>query len=268
MDLFLIAGKIWRYRLFTLPVMILTIAGAAYVVAVKKPMYQAAASYLLINPPSPPSDVEIAENPALAKVKADNPYTRFGDQSVIIDVLVRTIGTPKNRVALMRAGADPRYAVSSGAQGFGSNSPIVQVVGIGSSPQAAMKTAEVVSHGVLGELDRIQADQKVDREYRIKAIQVEAPQGAQLRASGQLRTLVGVVVFGAIVLFVVVSLADGVQALRRERAAQARAQEFPVLEHHPAGHSNGHDAEAHSNGHVPPPAVPAGKPTGGSWFSD
>ena len=48
MDLFIIARKVWRYKLFTLPVIVLTIFAAAYVMAVKQPLYEATSSYLLI----------------------------------------------------------------------------------------------------------------------------------------------------------------------------------------------------------------------------
>ena len=55
MNLLSIARKIWRYKLATLPVVLLTLFGAAYVVAVKEPVYEASSSYVLINPPTPPT---------------------------------------------------------------------------------------------------------------------------------------------------------------------------------------------------------------------
>lgn len=48
-----ISRKIWRYRVVTLPVLALTLLGAFYVVAIKKPEYSATTSYVLINPPAP-----------------------------------------------------------------------------------------------------------------------------------------------------------------------------------------------------------------------
>jgi hypothetical protein len=244
MDLLLIARKIWRYKLLTLPIILVTACGAGYVVAVKEPLYEATASYLLISPPAPPTAEEIARNPALARVRADNPYTRFADQGVVIDVLSRTMNSDSARRALVRAGADPAYRVESGAQ-FGSPSPIVQVTGTGPSPQAAMRTADVVGHAVVGELDRMQRAQKVDAPYRISTLQVEAPNGARLRASGQLRMLVGVLGLGAILLFVVVSVTDGLTALLTERRARLPwpADELVMLDSHRdpelASHANG-----------------------------
>ena len=55
MNLLLIARKIWRYRLVTLPVIALTLLGLFYVMAVKAPEYKVSSSYVLINPPPPPT---------------------------------------------------------------------------------------------------------------------------------------------------------------------------------------------------------------------
>jgi hypothetical protein len=223
MDLLLIARKIWRHKLVTVPVILLTIVGAAYAVAVKQPLYEATSSYLLINPPAAPTADEIARNPALGKIHFDNPYTRFADQSVVIDVLARSMNSDSARTALVKAGADQRFIVEAATR-FGATSPIVQITGTGATPQAAIKTAEIVGHGVIGELDRMQATQKVDPKYRITTQQVESPDGPRLQASGQLRMLVGVLVMGVIGLFVVISITDALEMFARERRA-ARAED-------------------------------------------
>jgi hypothetical protein len=216
MDLLLIARKIFRHKLVTLPIIAMTLCGAVYVLVVKAPVYEASSSYVLINPPAPPTPDQVARNPALGRVHADNPYTRFTDQGVIIDVLTRRLGSEMARRTLEKAGADPRYTVASGA-GFGSSSPIVQVTGLGSSPAAAMQTANVVGHAVTGELDGMQREKKVDPTYRITALQVEVADSARLRASGQLRMLVGVLALGGILLFLVLSVTDALDKLLRQR---------------------------------------------------
>jgi capsular polysaccharide biosynthesis protein len=217
MDLLSIARKMWRHKLATVPVIVLTICGVAYVLAVKAPLYEASSSYVLINPPAAPTADEIARNPALGRIKADNPYTRFTDQSVVIDVLARTAESDAARKALVRAGADPRYMVTSGAT-FGSSSPIVQITGTGPSPQAAIGTATVVGRAVTNELDRIQKVREVDPEYRITTLQIDAPDDAKLQSSGKLRMLIGVLGLGVIMLFVIVSVTDALDKLRVERA--------------------------------------------------
>ena len=227
MNLLLIARKIWRYRLVTLPVIGLTLIGALYVIAAKDPVYEASSSYVLINPPLPPTENEIARDPALSGVDADNPFTRFADQSVVVQVLASTLNGESARQALADAGADERYTVAPSAA-FGYTSPIVQITASGDSPEAAVRTAEVVGDAVTGELDRMQQAEGVDSEYRITSQQVHAPDEAELRPAGKLRALVGVLAMGAILLFVVVSVADAVTTLRRERMGRSRAPSLAV----------------------------------------
>ena len=93
MDLLLISRKIWRYRIVTLPVIALTLLGAVYVIAIKAPEYKVSSSYILINPPLPPTPDEIARNPALGRINPNNPYTRFSDQSVIVSLLSSSLSS-------------------------------------------------------------------------------------------------------------------------------------------------------------------------------
>ena len=107
MDLLQISRKIWRYRIVTLPVIVLTLLGAFYVIAIKAPVYKASSSYVLINPPPPPTAEEIARNPALGRINPDNPYTRFSDQSVIVSLLSSSLSNDSARQALSRRARIP-----------------------------------------------------------------------------------------------------------------------------------------------------------------
>jgi hypothetical protein len=227
MDLLMIGRKIWRYRLVTLPVIVLTLVGGAYAYLAKESVYEARASYVLINPPDPPTEPEIAARPALGQINADNPYTRFTDQSVVVQVLASTATNESARQALAKAGADDRYRVEPGAE-FGYTTPIVEVTGVGSSPEAAIRTAEVVGSAVTKELDRMQEARGIDPGYRIKSQLVDAPDDAELKASGQLRVLIGVLAFGAVLLFVVVSVGDALTTLRTERMKPAADEDAPI----------------------------------------
>lgn len=218
MDLLSMARTIWRLKLVTLPVIILTVACCAYVVAGKKPVYEAQSSFILINPPAPPTADEIARDPSLGKIKTDNPYTRSGDLSIVVAVLVRTVDGAPSRDALVRQGVDPRYKVAPDAQ-FGLSSAIVQVTGVGSSADGAVRSANMVGAAVIEQLDQIQKIQGTHWRYRIRPLQVDVPNQAQLRLSGQLRMLVGVIAVGMIVLFMVISVADALDTRRREQAA-------------------------------------------------
>jgi capsular polysaccharide biosynthesis protein len=221
-NLLSIARKIWRYKLATLPVILLTLFGAAYVVAVKEPVYEASSSYVLINPPAPPTPEEIARDPTLGRVNSDNPYARFSDQSVVVEVLASAMASESAPRALLKAGADSRYTVTPDSDsGIGYSSPILLITAQGGSPQAAVRTAKLVGNEITRQLDRMQQVQDVDSQYRITAQPVDPPDGARLRPSGQLRALVAVLALGVVLLFVFVSVADALTTLRMERMGRA-----------------------------------------------
>ena len=223
MDLLLIVRKIWRYRLVTLPVVALTLFGVFYVVAVKAPQYKVSSSYVLINPPSPPTADDIARNPKLGRINPNNPYTRFSDQSVIVSLLSSSLSNESARRELASAGADPRYTVAPDLQ-LGYSSLVIEVTGVGSTPQGAVHTAELVGAALTRQLQRIQVSQGVDPLYRIRTQRVVAPDSPTLQVSSTLRPLVGVFAIGAILLLLAVSGADAVDTLRTERNQRGPAK--------------------------------------------
>jgi hypothetical protein len=229
MDLLSIVRKIWRYKLVTIPVVLLTLCGAIYVVAVKQPVYEASSSFVLINPPAPPTAEDIALDPSLGRIDSDNPYTRFTDQSVVVEVLASGITSPSAKRTLEKAGADPRYTVAPVSE-FGYSSPIIQITAQGWTPQAAIRGAKLVTAAVTRELDHMQQAEGVNPKYRIRTRQLDVPDSAELRASGQLRMLVAVLGLGAVLLFVVVSMADALTTLRMERIGRSASSRLPASE--------------------------------------
>ena len=143
MNLLLIVQKVWRYRFLTMPILGFVLLGAFYVIAIKDPVYEASASYILVNPPPPPTEDQIVRDPDLAKIDSDNPYTRYSDQSVVVQVLAARLNSEAARSALAKRGTDREYTVASSVE-FGLTAPIVEITGTGSSPEAAVATANVV----------------------------------------------------------------------------------------------------------------------------
>lgn len=215
MDLLSISQKIWRYRLVTLPVIALTLLGAFYVIAIKAPVYKVSSSWVLINPPPPPTADEIARDPALGRINPNNPYTRFSDQSVIVSLLSSSLSNDSARQQLEAAGADPRYTVAPDVE-LGYSSLVLVVTGAGSTPQAAVHTAELVGAALTREVDRVQTAQHVDPRYMIKAQQVVAPNSPKQQISSKLRPLIAVLAIGAILLLLAVSAAEALDRLRAE----------------------------------------------------
>jgi hypothetical protein len=228
MSLLLIVRKIWKYKLATLPIFAFVLAGTFYVIAVKAPTYEAASTYILVNPPPPPTEEQIARDPALGRIETDNPYLRFSDQTVLVQVLASRLKSEEGRRSLASQGADPNYVAAPSAE-FGFSAPILQITGTGTSPAAAIRTADLVGLALTRELDRMQQVRGVDKGYRIKAEAVVKARDATLKPSGKLRALVAVFALGTILLFIVISVLDAVSGLRAEWAqAVADSLEPPV----------------------------------------
>lgn len=224
MSLLAILRTILRHKVATMPIVLLTLVGVGYVVAFTTPVYEAKASYAFINPPGPPSPAEVARDPNLANIQADNPYTRFADQSVVVDILVRKVVSGQVRRELLKEGADPRYDVIPSRQ-FGS-SPIAEVTGVGATAAIAETTARTVSEALRYQLKALQAAEGVAPRYMIRALEVEGPEGARLRVASRVRSLVAVLGLGTVVLFVMVSITEAFDIKRAERLDQVGGPEL------------------------------------------
>jgi capsular polysaccharide biosynthesis protein len=215
MDLISILQAVWRRKLVAIPIILLTFAGAFYVLKVKPPVYEASSSFLLVNPPAGPTTAQIAINPKLAKINANNTYVNFGNLDLVADVVVDLVTAPSSQQALVQAGADPRYEVAL-ANDFDSP-PIIQITGIADSAQAAIQSAGLVTTAAETDLYQMQKSQGVNKFYMIKSIQLVQPRTAQKTESGKLRTLIIVFGLGVVMLFLVVSIMDAIEKRRTDR---------------------------------------------------
>jgi hypothetical protein len=230
MDLVAIAQSVWRYKLVTIPVILLTFVGVVYMGVLKPATYQADASYILMAPPAPPTADQIAKDPALGRINSNNPYLRFGDLSVVVDLLTQSMATDATRQALVNQGADPRYTLAPSAD-FGAAAPIIQISGIGSSAYSAIRSAQLVSKATIKMLSDLQRAQGTNPAYMITTLTVSAPTTALLQVSSKLRSVIAVLALGAILLFVVVSTMSGLAARRaphRLRATDEAVEELLV----------------------------------------
>lgn len=236
----IIFRALWRHKIISLLVGVLTIAGAVYTVALSEPVYEASASYAFFNPPGAPSQSAINRDPSLAEISPDNPYTRFADQSVVVEILARSVNSPPARRALVAAGADKRYTVVPSRR-FGSGSPIAEVTGVGTTPERALATMQIVGDALEARLREIQEQEFVNERYLIRAVRVEATDQARLRVSSRLRSLVAVLGLGTFLLFVLVSVADAIRAgtavrrVERKKRRAGRRSTGLVREDYPRG---------------------------------
>lgn len=240
MTLVAVMRTLWRYKLVTFPIMGLTFAVAAYIVAFKPPVYESNVEYLLFSPPPVPVD---ATDPKLLR-GADNPYTRVGDLTVIAQLMSTRMSSTAAREALAAKGADPTYVIKPGG-GFGFSTPTIEITGTGPTAQSAVKTADVVGTALTHELDQMQKVSNVASRYRITVQSVVPAHGATLRPSGTLRGLVGVIAAGSVLIFCLVSILGAIATMRRERHAD---HEVP--------------ADLAVVGDEPPPAAGLGRESG------
>jgi capsular polysaccharide biosynthesis protein len=154
MDLLALFHGVLRHKLIVLVVLLLTALGDAYVMLGIAPQYESQAQYVLINPPALPTDSDIARDPSLAKLNTNNPYLRLPNPSVVVDVLAQRVSGDAVRKALIQAGADRDYQVTSTAA-IGSGM-VVQIVGTGRSPAEASRTLDLVSTRMQRELHDMQ----------------------------------------------------------------------------------------------------------------
>jgi hypothetical protein len=221
------ARKIWRYRLFTLPIIALGLAGSFYVFAVMSPNYEAGATYILVNPPPPPTPDQIARDPELEHVNADNPYLRFSGQTVLVQVLASRLSSSEGRKRLAAKGADPDY-VAAPSPNFGLGAPILEITGTGASPAAAIRSTHLVGAAIAEELDRMQEVRRVAKPYRIRAETAVPANHARLKAAGKLSTLAAVFALGTILMFIVISVLDAIDEVRRDPARNQERAEWPL----------------------------------------
>ena len=222
MDLLSIVSSVWRHKLAALPVILLTILGAYYVFEVKPPVYESSSSFMLVNPPGPPTAAQVHADPKLAKINPNNPYADLGNLAMVADAVIDTVTSDAGQQALIAAGASNDYQVELSPDP--DSPPIVDITGVGPSPQVAIRTATLVTQAARADLVQIQTEQGVNHLYMISSITVVNPISARLTVSSKLRTLIAVIAIGAILLFVVISVTDALEKRQAERLTRADAR--------------------------------------------
>ena len=188
MNLFAIGESLWRHKRATIPVILLTVIGMFYAIAIRPPTYEASASILLTNPPAPPTAAQIAADPSLAHVNADNPFVDLGNLVFVADALIEVVTSPAAQQALVQAGASRQYQVALDVSA--ESPPAIDVTGVASNAQAAIQSAQLVAKAVSQDLYRMQAGKHVDTKYMISSTEYVQPTSATTSSSGKLRTTI------------------------------------------------------------------------------
>ncbi len=230
MNLFAIVGTLWQHKRVMIPVILLTIFGMLYIVAVQNPTYQAKASVLLTNPPTPPTSAQIAADPSLAGVNTYNPLASLGNLVLVADVLIEVVTSPVAKQALVQAGANPGYQVASDVSL--ETPPAIDITGVGSNAQSAVQSAQLVADAISRDLTQIQVNQHVNSKYMISSVEYLKPTSATTSSSGKLRTMIVVVAIGFILLLVAVSVSQAFEERKNGRQRQGRKPASHAGSHH------------------------------------
>lgn len=205
MDLLSLMRLMWLHKVVTAVVALATLFGCLLVVFRAPATYEATSSYVLIEPPAPPSAAELRADPRLRGTGSDNPYNRYSDPSVILNVVARKATDEAVRQRAAREASDVDFDVSPSRR-FGGTSPILDVAADGPTQQEVLRTLGFLGKEITRQLRRTQAREGVDPRYMFTVRTVEFPDDAQRLYSGTVRSLVGLVALGALSLVLVLSV--------------------------------------------------------------
>jgi len=207
------------------------------------PTYAASASVALFSPPDAP---EAADTPGADPSAGENPFTRYGDLSVVADIVARRMDSDAERVALKAQGVSGYEVVANRLQ----RGPLVEVTGTGSSPADAINSAEVVVDEFDAVLAEMQESEGADPDYFITSGAIEPPETAVAQVGSTLRTAIAALVVGALGTL---GLAVVAESFTRRREAARSATDVPESPDVAAGSAPG-SADDH-----PTPSSRAGR---------
>jgi capsular polysaccharide biosynthesis protein len=214
-DFISIASVLWKQKWIAIPVVLLVAFAAVYVVKIKPPVYDATSTVLLVPPLNGVTKSQIAAQPRLKDVNADNVFINYGDLDVVANAVIDYVTSSASAVALTEAGSGTAYQIDLSTD-FGSP-PMIDITGVGSTASAAIKSAQVLTAAVQQDLASLQLTHGVDSFYLITGANIVKPTQAQHSSSAKLRPLVAVLGGGIILLFIIVSSADAAARRRRTR---------------------------------------------------
>ncbi|MDJ0312312.1 chain-length determining protein [Arthrobacter sp. H35-D1] len=216
MDPLSVARTLWHHKLILIPVVLVTLLAAAYIFALGPRTYQSTATFALVNP-LVPTEQEILKDPSLGKLNSNNPYLRSSDNTLVAQALTTRLGTQEVAKLLEMKGLGTEYSVER-AGSFGTGL-MVQINAIGSSPDQAMSTVDVLGEFLVQELEAMQEINGADKRFLFTALAVTSGDQATEQFSSRLRSVIMIGAGGVVLLFASVSAA---QALDRRREAREK----------------------------------------------
>ena len=176
---------LWSHKRVVIPVALLSLLACGGVVFVSGPTYRASAAVVLLNPPALP---EVTPQNPTVPPQYENPYARFGDLSVIVDILVHVLGSQPVGEQLKANGLVGTFEIAANRDFY--RGPIIDVSAEAASGPQALKNAQVVIDELERQLVELQKVQGTDPSYYINPNVIVPPNKATTVLSGTLRKMI------------------------------------------------------------------------------
>jgi hypothetical protein len=212
MDLLSLLRLISRHWRVTIPAALLTLIGLVGAFLVSSPTYEATGSVLLLAPPEAPR-VDPATGEAASPGVGQNPFARYGDLSIVADILARFMDSDSKRTEFEAEGVSGYVVAANSLQ----RGPVVDVTGKGSSSEEAIASADAVLEDVDATLTELQVAEDADPDYHITSALLEPPSTATAMVGSTLRTAIAVMALGGLGTL---GLAVVAEAIGRRRAVR------------------------------------------------
>ncbi|BCW63236.1 chain-length determining protein [Paenarthrobacter sp. TYUT067] len=212
MDPVAVIKTLWRYKIFVLPVLLLTAVAAVYMFSYAPRTYEARTTYAIVAPQVPTAE-QIEKDPALGLLNTDNPYLRSADTSLVAQVAVTRLNDVATGDFLAEQGLSTDYKVERPSDAF-----LIDISGISDDKAQAISTAKALGERLEQDLRTIQAINGASDRYLFTALVVASPEKATEQFSSRLRSVIVVVVAGLVLTLGAVSLARAVETTRNRES--------------------------------------------------
>jgi hypothetical protein len=207
---------------------VLAFALVSYAVVTAPAVFLSSGSMVLFSPPPPPEPVVVEADEAVptTTVATDNPYARFNDLSVVVDIVKRVLLSREVDQRLRAAGVIGTYTVAANIDFY--RGPIIDIASEAPTPEASRRSTELVMAELAVALDDLQSKQGTDEQYRIVAQSVVPPNPGTRVLSSTVRRGMAATVLATGMFVGILILSDSVKRSRnsrRDRRAAAAARE-------------------------------------------
>lgn len=206
---------LWRRRVLTATLLLLTLGASAGVGVMLPWSYSASITEVLLN--------STITSKALG---GGNPYLAFDAPLVqTANVLAIKIGAPANLAALQAKGDTASVQAQVLSENAQTEEPFIQVTVTGKSKQAVLQTLQDVSANMNSILEKLQSGVPVGARTSLQTLAADSSPARQ--TSGKLKPLIAVFAVGLLLTFLVPQAVEGSAARRRERGRRTDPQPVP-----------------------------------------